>query len=358
MLASRWLSLPFAILWLGALAEAQDLEEIARVMAEREQATYPFAVSYWLQVQSEDPIGEPPLVLQAKVARRTDRTLWRGDVAGPDPDEFDDRILIREEHCWARDGNTWWFVKRDPEAWWIPWHGEIAPSLEFSWRLLPVDFGLELASQRLSTFLHRPSARIRGREGVGNFDCVVVLVDWVHTESPRIQHPLALWLAVRHDYYPVQLVRYALEAYPDTRNEDRMTIDGVVYKPASWRVVDELTTVGRARFPVRARQLSRSRFEDTMEIKVDRATLRIGSEVTEDDFALPAWMYVVDRRSGTPYIVTPVGPIPLSGIAIGIYVVVALAVALEARRRWRRRRKRKAEGTVWDDMRDGGRSQS
>jgi len=344
MSASRWLILPCAILWLAALAEAQDLEEIARVMAEREEATYPFAVSYWIQVQSEDRNGEPDL-LQAKVAQRTDRTLWRGQVA-------DDSTLNREEHCWAQLDGTWWFVKRDPEAWWVPWRGQIGASPNFTWRLVPVDFGLEHASQPLSTFLHRPSARIRGRESVVDFDCVVVVVDWVHTESPHIQHPLGLWLAVRHDYYPVQVVRYALEAHPDPRDEDPVTIDGVVYKPGSWRVVDELATVGRARFPVRARQLSRSRFERALQMNVDQATLRIGSEVTEDDFALPDWMYVVDSRSGTPYFVTPVGPIPLSFLALSLYGVVALAVALEARRRWRRRRKGKAEGTVWDEVRD------
>jgi len=344
MSLSRWLILPLATLWLAAPAGAQDLEEIARVMAEREQASFPFAVSYRVQVQSGDRNGEPDL-LPAKVAHRIDRMLWRGEFV-------DGHTPIREEHCWARDGTTWSFIRHDPEVWWLPWRGEIAAPPKFTWRVLPADFGLELASQRMSAFLHRPSARIRGRESVEDFDCVVVLVDWVDSASSRIQHPLALWLAVEHDYYPVQVVRYVREAYPDIRNEDRITVDGLVYKPDSWRVVDELTTVGRARFPVRARQLSRSRFQDAMQIKVDRATLRLGSEVTEDDFDLPGWMYVVDRRSGTPYFVTPLGPIPLSGIAIGIYVIVALAVALEARRRWKRRRRRKAEATVWDDVRE------
>jgi hypothetical protein len=342
MSLARWLILPLATLWLAAPAGAQDLEEIARVMAEREQATYPFAVSYRVQVRSGGREAEPGM-FPAWVAHRTDRMLWKGGV---------DDDGVRKEHCWARDGTTWSFVRHDPEVWWLPWRGEIGASPKFTWRLLPSDFGLELASQRMSSFLRRPSARIRGRESVEDFDCVVVLVDWVDPTAPRIQHPLALWLAVGHDYYPVQVVRYVREAYPDIRNEDRITVDGLVYKPDTWRVVDELTTVGRARFPVRGRQLSRSRFQDAMQIDVDRATLRLGSAVTEDDFDLPGWMYVVDRRSGTPYFVTPLGPIPLSGIAVGIYVIVALAVALEARRRWKRRRRQKADATVWDDVRE------
>ncbi|MHC4819816.1 MAG: hypothetical protein ACYTF8_17355, partial [Planctomycetota bacterium] len=190
MSLSRWLILPLATLWLAALAEAQDLEEIARVMAEREQATFPFAASYRVQVQSRDRNGEPDL-LSAKVAHRVDRMLWRGFT------------LDREEHCWARDGTTWSFVKHDPEVWWVPWRGEIAAPPGFTWRLLPADFGLELASQRMSSFLRRPSARLRGREDVADFACGVVVVDWVDSASSRIQHPLVLWLAVEHDYYPV-----------------------------------------------------------------------------------------------------------------------------------------------------------
>lgn len=322
------------VLLLAALAQAQDLEEIAGVMAERERVTYPFAVSYWVEVQSEQE-GQPGARYPARAAWSVDRLLWRGAVAG-------------EEHCWARIGNTWWFVERDPRD--RLWHGEIAATPEFTWRLVPVDFGLEHASQPLSKFLLRPSARIRGRERVGDFDCIVVVMDWVHSETEHIQHPLALWLAVEHDFYPVQVVRYTAEAYPDTRDEDRLTIDGKVYKPATWRVVDELTTVGRACFPVRGRQLARSRFERGMRMTLDLATLRVGREVEDDAFALPGWMYVVDRRSSAPYFFTPVGRIPLSLLAISIYVVVALAVVLEARRRWRRRRRRrKAEGTVWDD---------
>ncbi len=334
---ARGLILPLAILSLAAIARAQDLEEIARVMAERERATFPFAVSYRVQVEHR---GETE-VFPATVAHRADRMLWEG--------AFDDG-LVREEHCWARDGTTWWFVKHDPEVWWQLWHGEIAAPTSFTWRLLPADCGLELASQPVSAFLRRPSARLGGRERVGDFDCVFVVVDWVHTDVPRIQHPLGLWLAVEHDYYPVQLVRYVREAYPDIDDEDPITVDGLVYKPEVWRIVDELTVVGRARFPVRARQLSRSRFQDALQMWVDRATLRLGSDVTEDDFDLPGWMYVVDRRDGVPYLFTPVAPIPLSGIAIGVYVVVALAVALEARRRWKRRRRRKAEATVWDGV--------
>jgi hypothetical protein len=344
MLLARWLSLPLAILWLAAPAGAQDLEEIANVMAEREQATFPFAVSYWVQVRapSADRNGEPDM-FPARVAHRSDRMLWRGP--------FDDGY-VREEHCWARHGTIWWFIRNDPEAWWKPWHGEIAAPPKFTWRLVPADFGLELASQRMSTFLARPSARLRGRENVADFACVVVVVDWVDSAASRIQHPLVLWLAVEHDYYPVQLVRYVREAYPDTRNEDRLTVDDAVYKPNVWRVVDELAVVDGARFPVRARQLSRSRFDEAMQMNVDRATLSFGDEVTDDDFDLPGWMYVTDRSSGIQYLFTPLAPIPLSGIAIGIYVLVAMAVALEARRRWKRRRQRKREGTVWDEVRE------
>jgi hypothetical protein len=349
----RWLILSLAFLWLESPVEAQDLEEIARVMAEREDATYPFAVSYWVQVEPGGLEAEVDL-LEARTAQRVDRMLWRGAAQPSDPWAFEDEEpVVREEHCWARDGTTWWFVKRDPETWWMPWHGEIAAPVKFTWRVLPSDFGLEFASQRLSTFLHRPSARIRGRGNVARFECVVVLLDWMHPKPSRIQHPLGLWLAVEHDYYPVQIVRYTREADPHVRNENLATIDGKVYKPGTWRVVDELTVVGRARFPVRARQLSLWRFDDALRMNVDRATLRLGSDVTEDDFDLPSWMYVVDRRSGVPYFVTPLGPIPLSGIAIAIYVIFALAIALEARRRWKKRRRRKAEPTVWDEVREG-----
>ena len=74
-----------------------------------------------------------------------------------------------------------------------------------------------------------------------------------------IQHPLGLWLARKHAYYPVQVIHYALAGDPELIEERAIELSGRRYLPHDWYVVDRLMPVEGALLPGLGRKLPRRR---------------------------------------------------------------------------------------------------
>jgi hypothetical protein len=319
-----------ALLLAAAVAAAQEtpseLSEVVRAVRERESATYPFKSDYTVLQRGT---GEGSF--QACFATRHPLRIWRAT------DRF-----------WLRHGDSYLHAGREPERWVLEWRGTIGRGAPPALEPLPVDFGLEYATERISALLRRPSARILRRERIGEFDCLAVLLDWLQENSESIQHPLGLWLAREHAYFPVQVIHYALAGDPELLEDGAIELSGRRFLPHDWYVVDRLMAVEGALLPGLGRKLPRRRRQELLEFRCNFA--EVGDRVVEADFDTPGFMYVLDERRGRHVWITPLVDVPLSTMWFIIYFAWGLAV-LVAAHRWRRRRKlRRVESveSVWD----------
>lgn len=284
-----------ALLLLAVPAVAQDVADLAARAAAREEATYPFAVRY----RVGDTIAD-------YASRGSERT-WRADG-----------------EIWMRFDRFWLHARYEPDASYTKWRGTMDRSIHW-YPVVPTpdQLGLEYDLELCSSYLRHESAHVLRTERVGDLDCVVVLLDWLDEHGTEILHPMALWLATEREAYPVQLVVYGRDPDPDADNPDRLRLPDGTFAPRVRCVVTELFQAGDTWFPARGTVETDG---ETAELVIDPATLRLGRDVTDDDFDPPSYMWIEDHARGGKRWFTPLGSIPFSFLWILWYFANVVAV--------------------------------
>lgn len=268
-----------AWLLLCSTASAQTLEEIKRIMVEREAATRPFSARYRVLVQRENQTvwgSTYDAHIRAEHGYEEVRRFWYQKKDRPS-DSFRRQDHEPFETLTVREG-TRHLRLRKTDSWIAPWRG--ADGKRSAGRVVlesPVAAGLLFADQPVSYWLAHPTALLAGQENIDGFpECVVVDVEWVRNNRVRF------WLARNHGYFPV-----------------RWKCEGLYFV-----AVTKLHAWGKARLALEAK-LHSSLAPMSTTLTVDASSI----EPTASRTKLPMWRRYRDRATHEAYWVTPLGKI-------------------------------------------------
>jgi hypothetical protein len=277
------------VLVLGASGAGEELpapDVIAAVMRGREAATYPVAIRY----SAEHRWGQRVswlLSYAGECVWERDRRLHRDQhyTGSGKADPYDRTTLFKRDTIDLRDQKHVLSLVRRPDSSDDTWGGSIAPINATRARLSPGDFGLRFAARDASNFLEVPSARVVGRERVGEFSCVTVLFDRFDKTSSSIRNPALFALSESHGYFPVRFVAYNRTS-DDSRypSDDALELDGRQHPVIEERVVHELARAGGGWIPVACsrRMASRQQAPGHLELRAASDSIRTGASLREE----------------------------------------------------------------------------
>jgi hypothetical protein len=308
-----------AVLLVVLVAEpGPSLDAILSAFEARERAMSAFAASFH-ETEKGRRFGP------RRFAWGGGRSLYRGPKEGEPFAAWLQGDRPERESVYYRDGGQELWLHRELEPFPLVWEGTRRESSGPDYRS---ETGLHWDDRPWSVLLRERDVRIEGPEAVDGHPCVRLLV-LQHGEDPW---PVLLWLSEEFDFFPWRVRDHRL-ATTDPRGRPGYVRAGKWwYVPThtyDWR---GLGRRGAAVYPLSIRIRDEHDPEGERLIEVVPESVRIGADVTDEDFELPAVFFVKDLVGGGYAAMTPLGRISLVG---AVLVAAAVVAVMLVRRRLR-----------------------
>jgi hypothetical protein len=308
-----------AALLLLVAGTSPSLDAILAAFEARERAMTAFAASFH-ETEKGRRFGPRHFAWSAG------RSLYKGPKEGEPFAAWIQGDRAERESLYYKDGEQDFWLHRELEPFPLVWQGTRRRSRGPDCR---EETGLFRDDSPWSAFLRRCDVRIEAQERIDGHPCVRLQL----LQPGDHPWPLVLWLSEDFDCFPWRAEEHNAGTTDPKRVDGRRVGEWTYFRTRTldWR---GLQRRGAAVYPLSIRIRDEYDPEAERLIEVVPESVRLGADVTEEDFALPALFFLEDFVDGGYAAMTPFGRISLTAAIVAAVAVVA--VVLLVRRRLRR----------------------